>query len=253
MKNRSTDVGGMKNWFQYGLVALVIGGAFWTGTLYQQVQLIKKGTTTQVAGAGARAGSGAPTAPEVQPATNLADSDWAELLENPAATMGNENAKVTIVEFTDYECPFCKQAFDNAVAQIKTEYVDTGKVKYLIRDLPLAFHANAKPAALAARCSGAQGKYVEMHDALFENQSSWISGDPAEKFASYASDLGLNAATFNSCYENGDFEEEIDDDLALANRVGATGTPTFFVNGQMIVGAQPFSAFKTVIDEALLE
>ena len=233
---------------QYVLVLLMIGAAFWTGTLYQQVKGIKGGKA-QPSVAGTGTSGGAVAAPTQQAKSSLEGEDWQELLDNPAATLGDANAPVTIVEFTDYQCPFCQRAFETTFPQIKEAYIDTGKVRYLTRDLPLAFHGNAKAAALAARCAGADGKYFEMHDTLFDNQDDWIVGNPDDKFKQYASELGVGG--FDTCYDSGQFEDVVDADLALASRVGATGTPTFFINGVQVVGAQPFSAFETVIEAEL--
>lgn len=232
---------------QYGLVLAMIGAAFWTGTLYQQVKGLKGGSNSAVAGTGT--GGSAPA--QEAPRAVLEGDEWEELLKDPAATLGDSSAKVTIVEFTDYQCPFCQRAFQDTYPQIKEKYVDTGKVFYVTRDLPLAFHGNAEPAALAARCAGDQGKYLEMHDKLFDNQDEWIVGEPGDKFAGYAGELGLDGGSFASCYGEEKFSEEIANDLALAGRVGATGTPTFFINGIQVVGAQPISAFEQVIEAEL--
>ncbi len=186
-----------------------------------------------------------------EPAGPLSDDQWEEVLANPAAVKGDEDAKVTIVEFTDYECPFCSRHFTQTDPQVQQEYVDTGKVRYITRDLPLPFHSNAHIASQAARCAGDQGKYWEMHDVLFENQEEWSTGDAAASFDAYAAELGLNVGTFSSCVSNETHAQAVDDDLALAGRVGASGTPTFFINGQILVGAQPFEAFKTLIEKEL--
>ena len=241
-------VGDVRTLAQYGLVVLMIGAAFWTGTLYNQVKILTGGGSgSSVAGTTAAGGSD-PGAPEAPPA-QLTGDDWQELLDNPAATLGDENAPVTLVEFTDYQCPFCQQAFQTTFPEIKEKYIDTGDVFFVVRDLPLSFHGNAHAAAEAARCAGKEGKYFEMHDTLFERQDEWIVGSPDEKFKQYAQDLGLSS--FASCYDGGEFAGVVDDDLALASKVGASGTPTFFINGTQVVGAQPFAAFETVIEEEL--
>ena len=136
---------------------------------------------------------------------------------------------------------------------IVSDYVDTGEVKYILRDLPLSFHPNAKPAAMAARCAGDQGQYWEMHDKIFQGQEEWSKGGADEVFAGYARELGLNMGEYNSCYEDEVHAAAIDADLALAAKVGASGTPTFFINGVKLVGAQPITAFQAAIDEALGE
>jgi protein-disulfide isomerase len=191
----------------------------------------------------------APQQPEEQP---LTDEQWQEVLASPVYAEGDENAKVTLVEFTDYQCPFCKRHFDETEGQIETDYVKTGKVRWVIHDLPLSFHQNAHAAAEAARCAGDQDKYRQMHDQLFETQATWSTvTDPAKTFSGYAKTLGLNTATFDQCFTSGKYKQAVDDDLALATKIGASGTPTFYVNGQPIVGAQPFASFKAAIDSAL--
>jgi protein-disulfide isomerase len=94
-------------------------------------------------------------------------------LKNPVYESGQKNARVTLVEFTDYQCPFCQRAFQQTWPTIKKDYIDSGKIHFIIRDMPLPFHNNAKLAATAARCAGEQNKYLEMHDQLFTNQSVW--------------------------------------------------------------------------------
>lgn len=237
--------------FQYVLVLALIGAAFWTGTLYQQVKMLRSGTTAnanaQVAGTQTDTGD-----PQVQKQVVLEGDDWKQLLDKPAATMGKKSAKVVMVEFTDYQCPFCEQAFQQTFPQIKKDYVDSGKVFYVLRDMPLSFHPNAKPGALAARCAGEQNKYVEMHDTLFGKQSEWVNEtDVKDKFVGYAKDLGLNVGKFTSCYTDKKYEKDVDADIALAGKVGVTGTPTFFIDGKEVVGAQPVGVFTAALDEAL--
>ncbi len=235
-------------YFQYLVIAALIGAGFWTGTLYQQVKLLRSGGSN-VAGVGAEGGA---QNPEVQQPVNLTEDNWKKLLDKPAASLGEDGAKVTMVEFVDYQCPFCKRAFDSNFSQIDKDYIKTGKLKYVMRDLPLPFHPNSKPAALAARCAGEQGKYAEMHEKLYSTQEEWSSlTDATAKFKSYAEGLGLEANKFGSCIAEKKYEKEIDADTTLAGEVGATGTPTFYINGKQIVGAQPVSAFQTMIDEAL--
>jgi protein-disulfide isomerase len=231
------------------LVVAIIVAAFAVGLLYGKVSVYEKSGT-----AAGTAQPGTDDAPAQQPAEEepvLADDQWKELISAKAPTLGKDSAKVTMVEFTDYQCPFCSRYINDSFVQIKKDYIDTGKIRYMQFDLPLPFHTNAKPAALAARCSGDQNKYWEMHDVLFEKQTDWESGDAKEKFAGYASEIGLNASTFAQCYDSGKYNEAIDEDLALAQKVGASGTPTFFINGERLVGAQPISAFTAVLDKQL--
>jgi protein-disulfide isomerase len=157
---------------------------------------------------------------------------------------GPKNAKVTIVEFSDFQCPFCSRVVPT-VQQIKQAY---GKdVRIIFRNQPLPFHNNAKPAAQAALAAHAQGKFWEMHDKLFANQKALEQAD-LEK---YAQELGLNMAKFKADMESDKVKAKIAADMAAGSSVGANGTPTFFINGRTLVGAQPFEAFKKVIDEEL--
>jgi protein-disulfide isomerase len=157
---------------------------------------------------------------------------------------GGPKAPVTIVEFSDYQCPFCSRA-EGTVDQVMKAYGD--KVRLVYRDFPLPMHPQARPAAEAANCAHAQGKFWEYHAKLFANQSAL--GD--EKLKEYAKDLGLDAGKFEQCLATKPFKAAIDKDIADASKVGVTGTPAFFINGRMLSGAQPFDKFKEVIDEEL--
>jgi protein-disulfide isomerase len=156
---------------------------------------------------------------------------------------GGDKAPVTIVEFSDYECPFCKRA-EPTVQQVLKTYGD--KVRFVYRHYPLEFHAKARPAAEAAACAAAQGKFWEYHDKVF------ASDDLGEaKLKAIAGEIGLDQAKFDACLAKGERKGEIDQDMADASAVGVTGTPAFFINGRMISGAQPFEKFKEIIDEEL--
>ncbi|MBR9678873.1 MAG: DsbA family protein [Nanoarchaeota archaeon] len=163
------------------------------------------------------------------------------------AVKGDENAPVTIIEFSDFECPFCARFYAQTLPDIQREYVDTGKVKLVFRDFPLGFHANAQKASEAAECANEQGNFWEMHDKLFEEG---VSGG-VTSFKQYASDLGLNTDTFNDCLDTGKYESEVQNDLSDGQSYGVSGTPAFFINGILVTGAQPFEVFKNVIDEEL--
>lgn len=238
------------------MTVALIGAAFAVGLLYGKVSVYESGggnpdAPQAQAGNQAQGGNQPPAAPEV---TELDESMWDRVVADAAAAVGEEDAPVTMVEFTDYQCPFCARYFEDTYGQVMENYVETGQVRYLTRDLPLSFHQNAEDAALAARCAGDQDAYMAMHDALFENQDGWSNAsDPQEQFVSYAQELGLNTGSFTSCYENGTYTEAIQEDLALAREVGATGTPTFFINGTKLVGAQPYTAFEAEIEDALAQ
>ena len=173
---------------------------------------------------------------------------------------GNPNASVTVVEFSDFQCPFCSRFAAQTLPALQENYIDTGKIKFVYRDMPLAsLHPNAKIAHIAAECADEQGKFWEYHDILFEKQNQWnrLSLDDAtEVFKTYALDLGLNSASFDTCLLSISISDEVNADLIAAEQYGATGTPTFFIGNEKdgfvkLVGAQPFTAFQAAIDARL--
>ena len=163
------------------------------------------------------------------------------------AVLGDPNAPVTVVEFSDFECPYCKKAYEDSVKQLKTEYVSTGKVKFVYRDYPLGFHPKAQKAAEASECAHEQNKFWEMHDKLFENQASLSEVN----YKKWATELGMDSNKFNDCLDTGKYANEVAADTAAGNALGVSGTPTFFVNGQKIVGAVPYAQLKQVVDSYL--
>ncbi len=163
------------------------------------------------------------------------------------AILGDKNAPIEIIEFSDYECPFCTRFYTDTLPQLKAAYIDTGKAKLIYRDFPLGFHANAQKAAEAAECAEDQGKYYEMHDKLFEQG---VSGG-VTAFKQYAKEIGLNTATFDACLDSGKHTSEVQKDFQDGQRAGVSGTPTFYINGQQLVGAQPFEAFQQIIEQEL--
>lgn len=176
--------------------------------------------------------------------STLTDSPQIPVGNSPV--LGNPNAPVTIIEFSDFQCPFCSRGADT-VNEIKKNY---GKdVRIVFKHLPLPFHKEAPAASQAALAAGKQGKFWEMHDLLFENQKA-MKGNP-ELFNQLAEKLGLNMAKFKADFNDPAIAKQIKDDTELASRVGARGTPNFFVNGIQVVGAQPFPAFKGHIDKQI--
>lgn len=157
---------------------------------------------------------------------------------------GGAKAPVTIIVFSDYQCPFCKRA-EATVDKVMKTYGD--KVRLVFRDYPLPMHPDARPAAEAAACANAQGKYWEYHARLFENQSALGSA----KLKEYAQQVGLDMTKFDQCVKERTFRDAVEKDLQDGAQVGINGTPAFFINGRMLSGAQPFEAFKEVIDEEL--
>ena len=164
---------------------------------------------------------------------------------DPARVRGDPKASVTIVEFSDFQCPFCVRAYP-VVKELLTTY--KGRVKLAYRDFPLRqIHAQAQIAAEASQCAGDQGKFWEYHDRLFENQSKLDK--PA--LAGHASTLGLDAKQFDACLTDGKFRAQVEQDLQEGTRAGVNGTPAFFINGVLLSGAQPASAFEQVINAEL--
>ncbi|MBF0106366.1 MAG: thioredoxin domain-containing protein [Deltaproteobacteria bacterium] len=157
---------------------------------------------------------------------------------------GPTTAPVTLIEFTEYQCPFCKRA-RATIKQILDTYGD--KVHYVIRDFPLSFHNQAKDAANAAQCAGDQGKYWEFSDELWKIQGQQTT----EALTKIATDIGLNLEKFNSCVSSQKYYAEIDKDQDDGVVAGVTGTPAYFINGLFLSGAQPFNNFKSLIDEEL--
>ncbi len=170
--------------------------------------------------------------------------------------LGGKSVKVGIVEFADFQCPYCARHFKNTLPLIKSNYVDQGKVAYFSRQFPLSFHSQARAASSAVICGGEQNKFWEMHSYLFENSRS-ISPDLIQ--ASVAN-LSLNQKTFSRCLVAPKTGAQIEQDLLLGQSLGVTGTPKFFIGrikGEQLIdlvplsGAQPYSAFQRVIDSFL--
>ncbi len=161
--------------------------------------------------------------------------------------LGDENALITIVEFSDFECPYCGKYYTNTFEKIKENYIDTGIVKYVFRDYPLSFHENAGKAAEAAECAGDQDKYWDMHDMIFENQATLSRGS----FEEWAGEIGLNQSQFNECLSSSKYKDEVANDITDAESYGVQATPAFFINGILITGAQDYSVFKEVIEAEL--
>ncbi|MEK6865327.1 MAG: DsbA family protein [Thermoproteota archaeon] len=189
--------------------------------------------------------------PNVQPISVSIDDD---------PIRGNQDAPITIVEFSDFQCPFCARFQIQTLPLILEQYVETGKVKFVYRDFPIQnSHPNAMPAAAASECAHEQDKYWEYHDALFENQGVWNNVEITSAitvFKEFATELDLNQEQFNSCLDSGKYIEEVSNDLRDGKDYGVTGTPGFFIGNEemgfvKLNGAQPFEAFKSVIDSQL--
>ena len=157
---------------------------------------------------------------------------------------GPTGAPVTIVEFSDYQCPFCSRA-EGVVDEVMKKYGE--KVRLIYRDYPLSFHQNAETAAMASECAEEQGKFWEMHKAMFGNQMKLTVADLVET----AGNLSLDKDKFKGCLDSGKYRSEVQKDFQDGQKYGVTGTPTFFINGIMIVGARGVESFSEIIDREL--
>jgi protein-disulfide isomerase len=158
--------------------------------------------------------------------------------------LGTDGAPVTIIQFAEYQCPYCGKAGES-VDKVLENY--EGKVKMVFRDFPLSFHPRAVPAAVAANCAGEQGKYWEMHRLLMSNQRALEESD----LTSHATSLGLDLAKWNTCRADPAQEAEVNADMEAGAAVGVSGTPAFFINGIMLSGALPYERFQEIIDREL--
>jgi len=187
-----------------------------------------------------------PSAPEPEKVTLKLGAEY---------SLGRSDAPVVIVEYTDYQCPYCSLFHTGAYPEIKKNFIDTGKARFVKRDLALDFHPNALKAAQAARCAGDQKKFWEMHDILSSNPNSL----GPEAYAKYASAIGLDSGAFKACIESDKYVTDIRESGKGADSIGIAGTPSFVVgtvtgdtlDGIKIVGAQPYAVFEMVIKEYL--
>ena len=176
--------------------------------------------------------------------------------------LGNKNARVVLLDFSDYQCPFCGRFVRETMPQLEQEYIKTGKVKYVFRDLPIeTIHPFALKAAEAVHCAGEQSTYWEMHNRLYKNQNALDAGS----MPAHAQALGMNLPAFTACLNSGKYATGIRKDMADASEAGISGTPTFVIGLvntrnpndrnikvlQQIIGAQPFEAFKSALEKAL--
>jgi protein-disulfide isomerase len=216
------------------LIVILIVGVVNLAVLFSQPVVVEESCSVDFAGEKQIE----QTVPANDPFAEIADDD---------AVKGSLSAPITIVEFSDFECSFCERFVSQTLSDLETKYIDTGKVRFIYRDFPLAFHTNAQKAAEAAECAGEQGKYYEMHDKIFENQNAI----GVNNLKSYAKQIGLDETEFNTCLDSGEMAQEVAKDFSDGQKLGVSGTPTFFVNGTKLVGAQPLSAFEQIIEAEL--
>ena len=170
-------------------------------------------------------------------------------------SLGAEDAPVTMVEFTDFQCPYCKRFHDNTFPKLKEKYIDTGKLRYVSMDLPLHFHKQARPAAHAARCAGEQDRFWQMRETLFSNPRALGN----EQLLGYAGELELDTDAFKACMDDKRHERGINRDVQIARGAGFTGTPSFVIakntgkqlNGPVLIGARSLAEFENQIQRLL--
>ena len=218
------------------LVAVVVIGGFF----------ILRGGNGSGTGTGAVTDTGSDNQPSVNARALIEDND---------PVLGSPDAKISIIEFSDFQCPFCARAFEGAITDFKnSDYFKNGEVNLIYKQFPLnSIHPYAQGAAEASLCADAQGKFWEYHDTLFTNQAALDT----TSLKQYASTLGLNTAEFNSCLDGSDFKSEVSKELAQAASAGGQGTPFFVIvntdNGKYgtISGACPFSEFQKALDATI--
>ncbi len=164
-------------------------------------------------------------------------------------TLGREMASVTIVEFSDFQCSFCKRFWADTLPKIKETYIQKGQVRLIYRHFAI-LGKNSLQAGQAAECAGEQGKFWEYHDKLFANQGKVLTD---ANLKGYAREVGLDASGFARCLSSNRYKDKVEGETAVAAFLGARGTPTFFINGRLLVGAQPFDVFQGVIEGQLKE
>ena len=181
-----------------------------------------------------------------------ADSD--AVRADLARIQGSPTAPIWVIEVSDFQCPYCKQWHDETYKKVRDEYVSTGKVRLAFVNFPLAQHAHARPAAEAAMCAGAQGKFWEMHDVLFASQENWEKlPSSAAYFESLARSTGVDLPRWRACVQSGKMRAWIQADHDRAEAAGAASTPSFIIGDKILVGAQPIENLRSAIDSALAQ
>lgn len=166
--------------------------------------------------------------------------------------VGSEDSPITIIDFSDYQCPFCAKFYAEIFPQLDIDYIKTGKVKYVFRDFPLNIHPKAQYAHNAAQCAGEQNKYWEMHNMLFEKQAEWgASEDLIETFTAYSLEAGLNTVNFKECLTSERYADEVAKDRNDGISYGVKGTPTLFINGKIIRGVGTYEQLKQLLEKEL--
>lgn len=240
-----------------GTLFFILGFAM--GSLYTRVKSLEAGATGAKQQAGAQPAGNQPAAQQAKAELKVTDED-------PA--LGPKNAKVTVVEFADFQCPFCgafsglddkmiknmqsrDPSWQPAISNIKKDYVQSGKVRLVWKDYPF-LGAESNWAAEAGRCAMDQNKFWEWHDYMFSHQNGENQGSfSKDNLKKFAAELKLNTDTFNNCLDSGKYTAKVQQSLSEGQGVGVNGTPATFINGKLVSGAASYTQFKTMIDEEL--
>lgn len=233
------------------MVVLLILAAFLIGVLYTKVQYLQ-GNGGSTGGATAGSAPSGSTTTVVAPGTQVTPGAPVNVADGNLTPKGDPNAKVTLIEFADFRCPFCEQFFSQTESQLLKDYVDTGKVKFVFRNFAFLGPASVT-AADAAECANDQGKFWDYHDWLYKNQpdESDTTMYNTDALTQAAVTLGMNGDTFRNCLSNKTDESKVNQDMTDGTAAGVSGTPTFFINGNILVGAEPYATIKASIDSAL--
>lgn len=223
------------------LLVLLLIAAFLIGALYTKLSYLEKNQTGNPQ-------TGSSKTLPIQPPSPGAKVN---IDNGHLPILGRKDAKITVIEFADFQCPFCKRWFQDVKPSLVKDYVNTGKVKLAFRHYAFLGQESTW-AAEASECANEQGKFWEYHDHLYNNQGAENSGAFAkDKLIGFARSLNLNTEQFTSCINADKYSKNVSDDLSAGQKAGVTGTPSVFINGRIIVGAQPYTIFKALIDEEL--
>ncbi len=224
----------------YLLGFFLIVASFLIGVLVTKVSYLEKGVETTTISDQTLEDS------EPQAPTGPVDVNQGHL-----PILGNKDAKVSVIEFADFQCPFCERYHKEITPSLKKDYIDSGKIKFAFRHYAF-LGQESTDAALASECANEQDKFWEFHDYLYENQSGENQGAFAkDKLKEFAVAVGLNSAQFNECLDSAKYKDNVDKDIAEGGTAGVNGTPATFVNGILISGAVPYSEIKAEIEKAL--
>lgn len=225
------------------IVAVVIGLSLWLSAREIRIGL-EKGATRKMAQV---VNAPIPPQQQLQPSQPSPPPTGAPskltISDNPYE--GRKNAPITMIECSDFQCPFCARFVNDTLSKLRKNEIKKGMVKIIFKNFPLPFHQYAEKAAEAAECANKQGKFWQMHDLLFSSNGKL----DMDSLKSYAKQIGLNSDKFDHCLETGETAEMVNADKSQCAAAGVQGTPTFFINGKMLVGAQPYEQFKSLMGE----